>query len=169
VGARDLLAPELAPGDRIEVRRHRVYERAELVRRIGQALLVELDDGTRVWTNTARVRVRSDAHHRTGEGRHADVPPDDAWIELRDGASRRPALLVENAPDQSTVHVVLGDGSARWVLRNDIDAQRIGPGTRVRVDDREVIVAARIGDALCVVDGSGRRSWTSLARVRRDS
>jgi hypothetical protein len=30
-----------------------------------------------------------------------------------------------------------------------------------------MIVAARVGDALAVLDARGRRSWTSLARVRR--
>ncbi|HEY8428293.1 MAG TPA: hypothetical protein VIL20_07960, partial [Sandaracinaceae bacterium] len=61
VRARDLLAPELAPGDALELAEGAGYVPVELVERIGEALRVRRADGTTQWTSAALVRVRSDA------------------------------------------------------------------------------------------------------------
>lgn len=166
VHANELLAPELAEGDEVEVLEEGRGMRAEIVRRMGPAVLVEVG-GERRWTSFARLRVRSDARHRRGAGAGDALPPD-AWIEAREGGAARPGILVEQREDGSA-RVAFSDGEERWVPREHVAPQRIGPGVRLRVDglEGERIVAARVGDALAVVDERGTRSWTSLARVRR--
>lgn len=170
VHARELYAPHLAVGDAVEVRDGDAFVRAQLLRRIGSAALVSDESGRERWTSLARLRVRSDARHAPGgaDGRSSSEVPADAWVEARVGGSMRPGIVVERAADGASARVVLSDGSARWIARGDLERQRIGPGARLSVEGRgSRIVAARVGDALAVLDARGRRSWTSLARVRR--
>ncbi len=168
VGPRDLLAPELAEGDAIEIAEGAGFAPATLAGRVGEALEVRRADGTTLWTSAAVVRVRSDARHAMGEGLADDIPAG-AWVEARDHGVVRPALQVEASPDGAQALVAFSDGSARWVARDDVEVQRIGPGVLVWVDGaREpMIVAARVGHALAVVSRGGERSWTALSRVRR--
>jgi hypothetical protein len=164
----DLLAPELAPGDAIEVSDGLRFTPATLVYRMGTAFRVRLHDGTAHWTGAARVRVRSDARHTAGEGLESEVTPG-AWIEARVGDVLLPGLAVGTSRDHMRTRVVFADGSFRWVPRRAVRPQRIGPGVTVWVEgaDGPRIVAARVGDALVVVDEVGARSWTALSRVRR--
>ena len=170
VHARELLAPHLTVGDAVEVRDGSAFVRAELVRRMGSAVLVADESGAQRWTSLAQLRVRSDARHEPGgaDGRSSSEVPADAWVEAQVGDEKRPGIVVERASDGASAHVVLADGTARWMARDRTERQRIGPGTRLRIEGRgAMIVAARVGDALAVLDARGRRSWTSLARVRR--
>jgi hypothetical protein len=67
------------------------------------------------------------------------------------------------------VRVASSAGEGRWLAHTQIRGQRIGPGARVWIDgdDAPYLVAARIGDALALVDADGARRWTALARVAR--
>lgn len=169
VRARDLLAPELASGDALEIAEGAGFVPVELVDRIGEALHVRRADGSTHWTSAASMRVRSDARHHTGEGLDDEIPPG-AWIEVRDGTVLRPALQVEASDDGERAYVAFSDGSARWIDEDDVLVQGIGPGVRVWVDGASapMIVAARVGHALAVVGADGARSWTALSRVRRE-
>lgn len=170
VGPRDLLAPELAEGDAVEVAEGAGFAPATLLERVGEALHVRRADGTRAWTSASAARVRSDAPHTTGEGLADDIPAG-AWVEVRDHGVLRPALQVDASADGERALVALSDGSARWVARDDVATQRIGPGVVVWVDGspEPMIVAARVGHALAVVGSRGDRSWTALSRVRREA
>jgi hypothetical protein len=166
IGERDVLAPELAAGDAVQAWNGSRFVPAEIVERVGPALRVLRADGVRTWTSDARVRVRGDAMHARGEGIDSDVPSE-AWIEARIDDAWRPGIAVWRR--MGRVQVALSDGSAHWLDIDEVRPQRIGPGVRVRVDGwpRSVIVAARIGHALAVVDEDGTRSWTALSRVAR--
>lgn len=169
----DLLAPELAPGDALELFDGSGYAEVELLERVGPALRVRRD-GRAEWTSASRIRVRSDAAHARGDGLESEIPPG-AWVEvpvtdaeLAPGrAALRPGLAVESGVEG--LRVALSDGSARWVAVPEVRPQRVAPGARVWVDGwtAEAIVAARIGHALVVVDDDGVRRWTALSRVRR--
>lgn len=163
----DLLAPELAVGDAVEVFDGAAYAAARLVGRVGSALRVRREDGTEGWTDASRIRVRSDARHARGEGLESEIPPG-AWVEVRvEEGAWRPGLGV--ASEGGRLAVALSDGSVRWVPADDVRRQALGPGMRVWVDgwSAPAVVAARIGHALAVVDPEGARGWTALSRVRR--
>ncbi len=166
VSSRALLTPELAPDDVVEVERDGRFADAVVLDRLGPALRVRIGDDVR-WTSAARVRVRSDAAHRSGEGLEALVP-EGAWVEVREGREWLPGLEVDTARGGLRVLVVGSDGQARWAARDDVRPQRIEPGVRVRVEGAPMIVAARIGHALAVVGPDGRRRWTSVATVGRE-
>ena len=96
--------------------------------------------------------------------------PPGAWIEAEVGPGvYRPGIAVDAREGPDRLLVATSDGAERWVERDAVSAQQLGPGARVWVDGRSApaLVAARVGHALAVVDPDGTRSWTSLARVRR--
>lgn len=163
-----LLAPELAPGDALEVDDGTGFAPATLLRRVGTALRVRRADGRALWTSAGRVRVRREGRHARGEGLESDVPAE-AWVEARVGDALLPGLAVGGSQDHARVLVVFADGTSGRIARAHVRAQAIGPGVALRVEGASGprIVAARVGDALIVVDEAGRRSWTALARVSR--
>jgi len=169
VHRRDLLAPELASGDALEVSDGARVVPATLLARVGPALRVEIPGEGARWTDASCVWVRSDGAHRRGEGLESEVPPG-AWVEAQVGPGAfRPGVAVDAREDPSSLLVATSDGSERWIPRVAADAQQLGPGARVWVDgvSEGAVIAARIGHALAVVSPDGTRSWTSLARVRR--
>jgi hypothetical protein len=168
VYARELLAPELAPGDAVEVWDGSRFQEATLRQRVGSAVRVRSPDGSQRWTSDANLRVRSDAAHRAGEGLESEVPPG-AWVEARIGGVLRPGIAVDVTREEDRLLVAMSDGTEIWIPQSGVRSQAIGPGVEVFVDGwpRPLLVAARIGHALAVVGEDGSRSWTSLARVRR--
>jgi len=161
VRARDVLVPEVAVADAVEMFDGVRFVPGIIRARLGSALLV---DGA--WSSVSRMRVRVDATHVGGEGRTSEVPPD-AWVEARVDDAWHPGVSVDSI--ELRQRVVLGDGTGRWFGPEDLRPQQLGPGARVWVEGRDEphIVAARVGHALAVVAPGGDRSWTSLARVRR--
>ncbi|HJL17657.1 MAG TPA: zf-TFIIB domain-containing protein [Sandaracinaceae bacterium LLY-WYZ-13_1] len=167
VRRRDLLAPEIAVGDEVEVFDGDDYRVAEVVERVGPALRVRDADGAERWTSASRWRVRRDARHLRGEGLESEIPPG-AWVESRVGDGvYRPGLAVGSREDG--LRVAGSDGGERWVPSDDVRPQDLAPGVRVWIDGwREpALVSARIGHALAVVGADGARGWTALSRVRR--
>ena len=167
LGRADLLSPEIADGDAVLMEDGSALVDATVIGRVGPAIELRLADGRTVWTNASVVRIRSDGAHQRGRGAHSPIPPG-AWVEAHAGAGVwRPGIAVGSDP--SGLLIAFSDGTERWVRRDETRAQALDPGARVWVDGRgaEAIVAARIGDALVVVDPDGTRSWTALSRVRR--
>lgn len=163
-GQSDVLAPELATGDPVEVWDGARWVPATITDRLGPAL--QISGATQEWTTVARVRVRVDARHEAGTGRRFSVPRS-AWVEAQEGDVWRPGLVV--ATDGLRSRVALEDGRETWLEHDAVRAQTLGPGARVFVDGEpgEWIVASRIGHALSVVSPSGETAWTALSRVRR--
>ncbi|MBX3274292.1 MAG: hypothetical protein KF729_28755 [Sandaracinaceae bacterium] len=158
-----LLEPELGPGDAVRVvdGEGRASD-GTVTARVGAAIRVDAR-----WTSAARVRVRADAPHPARDGPAREVAAN-GWVELRDGAAGwRPGVVAER--DGLRALVLLDRGDAHWVEQAVLRPQAIGPGVRVEADDRPgaYVVAARVGDALVLVDARGGRRWASLAEVRR--
>ncbi|MGE0787415.1 MAG: hypothetical protein AB7S26_17210 [Sandaracinaceae bacterium] len=166
VGRRDVVAPELAPGDAIEVSDGARYLAATVTERIGAA--VRVTGGLDGWTSAARVRVHERGHHRRGEGRSLRVGPG-AFVEIAVGGALRPGIAVRSDGDERVVALAFGDEVR--VASDALRPDAIGPGSRVYLDTsaERWIVAARIGDAIVVVDPVGQRRWTAIARVRRSA
>ena len=161
VGPGALLAPELVPGDALEVYRAGRFVSGRLEAQNGAAVRV----GGR-WTSLSQVRVRLDARRGSGDARGFQVSGD-AWVEAQRDSRWRPGVVV--GVQGSRTRVVFADGVERWLPYTAVRPQRLDPGTWVLVEERpgRWIIGSRVGHALAIVGTDGRRGWTAVSRVLR--